>query len=44
VSELKVQTVVNYIKNQEEHHAVKTFSQEVDEFVSKYGFSLVKDK
>ncbi|MDD2796991.1 MAG: IS200/IS605 family transposase [Bacteroidales bacterium] len=43
VSESKVDVVVNYIKNQENHHSQKTFNDEVDEFVTKYGFSVVKD-
>lgn len=38
VSESGVQHVRNYIKNQEEHHRHKTFHQEYDEFISKYGF------
>ena len=38
VSESKIDTVRNYIKNQEEHHKHKTFQQEYDEFIIKYGF------
>ena len=38
VSESVVDKVRNYIKNQEEHHSKKTFQQEYDEFVSKFGF------
>lgn len=38
VSESMIGTVRNYIKNQEEHHAKKTFEAECDEFVDKYGF------
>ena len=44
VSESKVETVVNYIKNQENHHAAKPFSEEVEEFVKKYGFVILSDK
>ena len=44
VSESKVDVVVKYIKNQEIHHSKKPFSEEVDEFVSKYGFILINDK
>jgi REP element-mobilizing transposase RayT len=39
VSESAVDRVRNNIKNQEEHHRQKTFSQEYDEFISKYGFA-----
>ena len=39
-----METVVNYIKNQENHHAAKPFSEEVEEFVKKYGFVILSDK
>ena len=38
VSESQIDTVRNYIKNQEEHHKHKTFQQEYDEFIIKYSF------
>ena len=38
VSESIVDKVREYIKNQEEHHSKKTFQNEYDEFISKYGF------
>jgi len=38
VSESQVKHVVNYIKDQEEHHAKKSFKEEVDEFMTKYGW------
>ena len=38
VSESQVNRVRNYIKNQEEHHKKKTFQQEYEEFIEKYGF------
>ena len=38
VSESMIDKVRNYIKNQEEHHKIKTFQQEYDEFILKYGF------
>lgn len=44
VSEFKLNVVRNYIKNQEEHHQRKTFQQEYDEFIEKYGFQLYKDE
>ncbi len=43
VSESGVNKVREYIKNQEQHHAKKTFQQEHDEFVRVYGFVLMKD-
>ena len=42
VSESQIEAVRKYIHNQEEHHAKKSFSQEVDEFMEKYGWNLVK--
>ncbi len=43
VSESQVKRVINYIKNQEIHHAKKSFDEEAEEFVRKYGFQLFKD-
>jgi len=43
VSESVLDKVRNYIKNQEEHHKYKTFQQEYDEFISKYGFQKNAD-
>ena len=42
VSESSVNKVREYIKNQEEHHSKKTFQEEYDEFMKKYGFVLIK--
>jgi len=42
VSESGVNKVREYIKNQEVHHGVKTFQQEYDEFIEKYGFRVMK--
>ena len=42
VSESMVDRVREYIKNQEEHHRKKTFQQEYDEFITKYGFEKYK--
>ncbi|MGK0414615.1 MAG: putative transposase [Polaribacter sp.] len=33
-----VDSVRNYIKNQENHHSKKTFEEEYEEFISKYNF------
>lgn len=38
VSESALNKVREYIKNQEEHHTKKSFHQEFDEFITKYGF------
>lgn len=38
VSESNLERVTNYIKNQEIHHARKSFSDEVKEFEKLYGF------
>ncbi len=38
VSESMVDRVRSYIKNQEEHHGKRTFQEEYDEFIEKYGF------
>ena len=43
VSESQIDTVRNYIKNQEEHHQHKTFQQEYDKFIIKYGFKKFSD-
>lgn len=43
VSESMVDKVRDYIKNQEEHHCKKSFQEEYDEFMSKYGFEKFKE-
>jgi len=40
VSESVVSKVRDYIKNQEEHHHIKSFSEEYDEFMKKYGVNI----
>ena len=42
VSESMVDVVRNYIKNQEEHHKKKTFAEECEEFMTKYGFGKMR--
>ncbi len=44
VSESHVNAVKNYIATQEEHHKKKTWDEECDEFIEKYGFAIFKDK
>ncbi|MFA9392255.1 MAG: IS200/IS605 family transposase [Prolixibacteraceae bacterium] len=38
VSKSRIETVRNYILNQEEHHRKKSFEEEYDEFIVKHGF------
>jgi putative transposase len=44
VSESHIESVKEYISNQEEHHKRKTFTEEVDEFMKKYGWKFVKEE
>ena len=44
VSESQVDKVKNYILTQEEHHKKKTWEDEYNEFMEKYGFVVLKDK
>lgn len=41
VSESKVEKVREYIKNQEEHHRTRTFTEEYEEFLKKCGFAFL---
>ena len=43
VSESMINKVRDYIKNQEEHHRKKSFDEEYEEFMIKYGFKKFKD-
>jgi len=38
VSESHIDRVRNYIKNQEEHHTIKSFTEEYEQFIKHYGF------
>jgi REP element-mobilizing transposase RayT len=44
VSESHVDRVRQYIKNQEQHHKKKSWQEECDEFMEKYGFNHFYDK
>ncbi len=44
VSESHVEAVRRYIHNQEQHHSSQSFSDEIEEFMKKYGWSYVKAK
>lgn len=43
VSESQINKVRDYIKNQEEHHRSKTWEEEYELFINKYGFTKIKD-
>lgn len=43
VSESQVSAVINYINNQENHHQKKSFNDEVEEFMNKYGWQLINN-
>ena len=43
VSESHLKAVRNYIYEQETHHKTVPFSQEVDTFMKKYGWQLIKE-
>jgi len=42
VSESHIKYVRNYIFNQEENHQKKSFDDEINEFMGKYGWTLIK--
>ncbi|HET6527127.1 MAG TPA: IS200/IS605 family transposase [Balneolaceae bacterium] len=42
VSESHLESVRNYIHRQEEHHKTKPFSEEVNDFMEKYGWAKLK--
>lgn len=44
VSESNIKAVRRYIMNQEDHHSRKTFLDEFEEFIEKYGFERFHDK
>ncbi len=43
VSHSQIKKVMNYIKNQESHHAKKSFNEEEEELINKHGFQRMKD-
>jgi putative transposase len=43
VSESMIEKVRDYIKNQEQHHSKRTFQEEYDEFIVKFGFQKFTD-
>jgi len=43
VSESSIERVRNYIKNQEKHHYKKSFQEEYEEMIDKFGFQKFHD-
>lgn len=43
VSHSQINKVRAYIRNQEKHHAFKTWDEEYNEFINKYGFHQTQD-
>jgi putative transposase len=41
VSESQLEAVTKYIQNQEQHHLKKSFADEADEFMTKYGWQVI---
>ena len=44
VSESVIDRLREYIKNQEAHHSHKSYNEEYDEFINRYGFEAFKGK
>ncbi|MFZ4725553.1 MAG: IS200/IS605 family transposase [Paludibacter sp.] len=44
VSESMIETVRNYIKNQEVNHGSHSYDDEIDDLIAKHGFEKFKDK
>jgi len=42
VSESHLPSVREYIRNQEQHHKIKTWAEEYDELIEKYGFEILR--
>lgn len=42
ISESQVDSVKKYISNQENHHKKRTWEEEYNEFIEKYGFIIIK--
>ena len=44
INESHLKSVRDYILKQEEHHLKKSFTDEVNEFMEKYGWTLIRQK
>jgi REP-associated tyrosine transposase len=42
VSESHIKEIRKYIEHQEKHHKIKSFTEEVNDFMKKYGWELLK--
>jgi hypothetical protein len=43
VSQSQIDIVKNYLRNKETHHQKRTFNQECDDLIQKFGFEKYKD-
>ncbi len=43
VSESQIDSIRHYINKQEDHHRTKSFSEEYNEFINKFGFDSLQD-
>ncbi len=43
VSQSNLDKVIKYIENQEEHHKVRSFSEEFQSFIEKYGMKYIRE-
>jgi len=43
VSESHLESMRNYIKQQDAHHKIKSFDEEVKSFMKKYGWKIIKN-
>ena len=44
VSESHLKLIRDYIRTQEEHHKKRTFNDEINEFIEKYGWSIIEER
>ena len=44
VSESMIETVRNYIKNQENHHSTHSYDNEINELIKRHGFQKFEDE
>ena len=44
VSASQLKNVIEYIRNQEEHHKIKSFTEEYELFMKMYGYDLLSEK
>ena len=44
VSESQLPVIIKYIENQEVHHAKRSFNDEAEEFMNKYGWQIIQNQ